>query len=349
MLLIRAYHRVARRRRHATHGARARLGARHQPGRACTLVGLETSSSSSRTRRHGSTSRRSKAALGDRTSPRSCSPCPTRSASSSRTSREIADADPRRGRAALPGRRQPERAGRAGAAGRHGLRRHAHQPAQDVLDAARRRRPGRRAGRGGARTSSRSCRRRVVVTSADGALRLDARPPAVDRPGALASTATSASSCAPTPTSARSGPDGLTRGEPRRDPQRQLPACAGSRARSTCRIDAALHARVRALGHGPAQVRRADARRGQAAARLRRPRADGLLPAHRRGGAHDRADRDRDAATRSTTSPTSMQRIAARGRDDASDRAPARRTRRRSSRLDEGRAARELKLPWKAS
>ena len=52
------------------------------------------------------------------------------------------------GRAGVHGRREPERDPRAVQARRGGLRRHAHQHAQDVLDAAWRRRPRRRAGRG---------------------------------------------------------------------------------------------------------------------------------------------------------------------------------------------------------
>ena len=55
---------------------------------------------------------------------------------------------PRAGRARLHGRRQHERLMGVAQARRHGRRRHAVQPAQDVLDAARRRRPGRGPGRG---------------------------------------------------------------------------------------------------------------------------------------------------------------------------------------------------------
>ena len=51
-------------------------------------------------------------------------------------------------RPAVLRRRQPQRHPRQGAPRRHGLRRHPHEPAQDLLDAARRRRPGcRRGGR----------------------------------------------------------------------------------------------------------------------------------------------------------------------------------------------------------
>ena len=55
---------------------------------------------------------------------------------------------PRRGRAPLLRRREPERRRRHLAPRRHGLRHRPLQPAQDVLAAARRRRPRRRPGRG---------------------------------------------------------------------------------------------------------------------------------------------------------------------------------------------------------
>ena len=60
---------------------------------------------------------------------------------------EVAEIFHSRGALALLRRRQPERGRREVAAGRHGLRHRPLQPAQDVLAAARRRRPGRRAGR----------------------------------------------------------------------------------------------------------------------------------------------------------------------------------------------------------
>ena len=50
--------------------------------------------------------------------------------------------------------------------GRHGLRHRPHQPAQDVLAAARRRRPGRRPDRRARRASSRSCRCRWSCATA---------------------------------------------------------------------------------------------------------------------------------------------------------------------------------------
>ena len=58
--------------------------------------------------------------------------------------------------------------------------------------------------------------------------------------------------------------------------------------------DRAVQARVRGLGRvDQAADRRADARHRQAPHRLRLPPADDLLPADRRGGDADRADRDR--------------------------------------------------------
>ena len=91
------------------------------------------------------------------------------------------------------------------------------------------------------------------------------------------------------------GPDGLARGERERRAQRQLSAVAGSRTSSTCRTATAA-----CTSSSPAPARcsasNADQRHGhrQAAARLRLPRADGLLPAGRARSADDRADRDRE-------------------------------------------------------
>ena len=61
---------------------------------------------------------------------------------------EIAEIFHGAGRAHVLRRREPERRLRHLAARRHGLRHRPHQPAQDVLAAARRRRAGRRADRG---------------------------------------------------------------------------------------------------------------------------------------------------------------------------------------------------------
>ena len=82
--------------------------------------------------------------------------------------------------------------------------------------------------------------------------------------------------------------------------ERQLPARAAARARrlraAAARLRAALHARVRAQRRADeAAARHPHARPRQAPARPRLPPADRVLPAARRGGAADRADRDRDA------------------------------------------------------
>ncbi len=89
---------------------------------------------------------------------------------------------PRRRRAHVLRRREPERGLRHLAARRHGLRRRAHQPAQDVLAAARRRRPRRRADRGAEEP------RAVPAGAGRRARRCDVparlRPAEVDRQGA---------------------------------------------------------------------------------------------------------------------------------------------------------------------
>ena len=64
--------------------------------------------------------------------------------------------------------------------GRHGLRRRPHQPAQDVLAAARRRRPRRRPDRGRRARSSRSCPCRRSIRRDDGTFGLD-----YDRPKSI--------------------------------------------------------------------------------------------------------------------------------------------------------------------
>ncbi len=95
------------------------------------------------------------------------------------------------------------------------------------------------------------------------------------------------------------GGDGLREVVRDRRPERQLPARAARRGRrrrvAADRLRPHLHARVRAVGAGrEGEARHQDAGHRQAAARPRRPPADGLLPAARRRGADDRADRDRD-------------------------------------------------------
>ena len=90
---------------------------------------------------------------------------------------------PRRRRAHVLRRREPERGLRHLAARRHGLRHRAHQPAQDVLAAARRRRPRRRPDRGARRCLEPFLPVPVVVRDGD-ALPARLRPAEVDRQGA---------------------------------------------------------------------------------------------------------------------------------------------------------------------
>ena len=90
---------------------------------------------------------------------------------------------PRRRRAHVLRRREPERRLRHLAARRHGLRRRAHQPAQDVLAAARRRRPRRRADRGDRGARAVPARARGDPERGRD-VRPRLRPPEVDRQGA---------------------------------------------------------------------------------------------------------------------------------------------------------------------
>ena len=110
---------------------------------------------------------------------------------------------PRRRRAHVLRRREPERGLRHLAAGRHGLRRRAHQPAQDVLAAARRRRSRAAARSPCARASSRSCRCR---SSSRTATRSGSTTTGRSRSARCArSPARSASSSAPTRSFAPTG------------------------------------------------------------------------------------------------------------------------------------------------
>ena len=98
--------------------------------------------------------------------------------------RGAAGRDPRGGRPGLHGRRQHERHPGPLQAGRRGLRRDALQPAQDVLDAPRRRRPRRRPG--GRRRAARAVPARTRWSSATptGAFRLERpgeRPASIGR------------------------------------------------------------------------------------------------------------------------------------------------------------------------
>ena len=82
------------------------------------------------------------------------------------------------------------------AARRHRLRRHALQPAQDLLDAARRRRPGRRARCGAQGRLAPYLPAPVVARATGGALRARRRPARTRSAACTRSTATSACWCA---------------------------------------------------------------------------------------------------------------------------------------------------------
>ena len=197
---------------------------------------------------------------------------------------------PRRRRAHVLRRREPQRGVRDLAPRRHGLRHRPHQPAQDVLAAARRRRPGRRADRGAqdARAvPARACGR------APGRRRLRARlrPAADDRQGArLHRAVRRLRPLVRVPPDVGAAPARDVRGG---RAQRELrPRAAEGRLRPAVRPP--LHARVRDLGaHAEAGSRRHRARRREAADGLRLPSADRLLPTGRSRGADGRADRDR--------------------------------------------------------
>ena len=203
------------------------------------------------------------------------------------------------GRDALLRRREPQRRDGPRAAGRHGVRHRPLQPAQDVHAAARRRRPGRRADRGlgpdravpAAAAGGRSARTGRFDLDFD-------RPQSIGRlRGFQGNFGVFVRSYAYI---LSLGADGLAEASRHRGAERQLPdgAAARARAASTSRRRSTAPACTsscspaapmkKALGHPDAGPR-------QAAARPRLPPADGLLPAARRRGAADRADRDRDA------------------------------------------------------
>ena len=203
------------------------------------------------------------------------------SACSTRRSREIAATVHDARRPGLPRRRQHERHPRHRPARRHGRRHDALQPPQDLLRPARRRRPRRGPDRASAKYLAPYLPTPVVVEETATTLPPRLRPPQVDRPRPRASSATSASSSAPTATSAATAPTASRRVSETRRAQRQLPAQPREAlpARPARRP---LHARVRRLGR-EAQSRKRHPRDGhrQAAARLRLPRPDRLLPARR--------------------------------------------------------------------
>ena len=152
---------------------------------------------------------------------------------------------------------------------------------------ARRRRPRRRAGRRARRISCRSCpvprrasrrrrRRRLRISTTTG--------PTIDRPDASASTATSACWCAPTRTSARTGPGLRQVGETAVLNANYLRAAPAATPTTSPYDRLCMHEFVSPAA-ARRRARRAHARHRQAPARLRHPPADDLLPARRRRGA----------------------------------------------------------------
>ena len=128
-----------------------------------------------------------------------------------------------------------------------------------------------------------------------------------------ASRATSACSCAPTPTSARSARDGLKDASQiavlnanylkARLAEEGIAEYLPIAFDRTC-----MHEFVLSGTRREGEAGHQDARHRQAHARPRGPPADRLLPAAGGRGADDRAHRDRDARSASTTSPTSCAR-----------------------------------------
>ena len=171
-------------------------------------------------------------------------------------------------------------------AGRGRLRRHALQRPQDVLDAARRRRSGRRAGRGRGDAACRTCPSPRVLRDDDGTFRLERDGRAADLDRAPAQLRRQ-----------HRRPRARVRVHPR--PRRDRACARSATTRSspptTCKhrlaedvrhpVRPRLQARVRGLGRDDQEAdRRPDARHRQAAHRLRLPPADDLLPADRRRG-----------------------------------------------------------------
>ena len=207
ILMIRAYHRVARRPR-ADRGARPGLVAT-APTRRPRRWPASGRSRSRRRRTAAWTSTRS----GRRSGPRTAAIMITNPSTLGLFERrigELLDATHEAGRAGLHGRREPQRDPRPVQAGRGRLRRHALQHPQDVQHAARRRRSRRgprRRPRPPRPVPARAPRpprgrRRVPPRGR----RASARPRSA---GCARSSAAAASSCARTRTCARTASDGL--------------------------------------------------------------------------------------------------------------------------------------------
>ena len=180
ILMIRAYHRAPRR-HGARRGPRPGLEPRHQPGDGVDgrLPDDHDPVGRRRRRRRRRVPGRARPAdrRGDDHQPVDARP--VRDAD-----RRAARRGPRGGRPGLHGRREPQRDPRPVQAGRGRLRRHALQRPQDVLDAARRRRPGRRPGRGGGDARSRTCPRRASCATTTARFRLERageRPTSIGR------------------------------------------------------------------------------------------------------------------------------------------------------------------------
>ena len=331
-------------------GARIRRTAPIRRRRRCSAITVEVDAGARR--RHASISRRSRRALGARRrrdhahQPQHLRPV---------RARRRRD---RRGRARgrrllLLRRRQLQRHRRQGAAGRPRRRRHAHQPAQDLLDAARRRRSRRRA--------RWCCRRRWRPsrplplrrsTATDGcspgrerrgragqrqAVRPHDRLPRPDghvRPGArLHARATAPTACARSPRTRCSTP---TTSAPASRDVMTPPFGDGP-----CMHEALFDDRF-LEGHRRhhARLRQGDDRRGL-------PPDDHVLPAGRAWRDADRADRDR-IARQSLDLFIATLRVAGRARPRRGDaerfkEAPRFAPRRR---LDETQAARKPRLRW---
>ena len=200
--------------------------------------------------------------------------------------RGAARGGPRGRRAGLHGRRQHERDPGPLPAGRGRLRRHALQPAQDVLHAARRRRARSRSHRRGRAPRARTCPSRSCCarTTAASAWSGHGERPDVDRPHARLS-------------GQRRGPRARLRLHPRprrraacarsaRTPCSRPTTCARASGRpTTCPYEGPCkHEFVASAAAIKAAHRRAHLRHRQAAHRPRLPPADHLLPAHRRRG-----------------------------------------------------------------
>ncbi len=253
--------------------------------------------------------------------------------------REIARDRPRGGRDAVLRRRQPERDHGALEARRHGLRHRPRQPPQVVLPAARRRRPrlGADRGLGPDRALPARPARRRGASGGDGAaptFDLDyERPKSIGRlRGFQGNFGVFVRSYAYI---LSLGGDGLAEASETAVLNANYLLARLREGRAGKYLPVAFDRRCMhefVLSGRPAkrELKVDDARRRQAAARLRVPSPDDLLPAARRGGADGRADRDRDARNRSTRSPTRSRRSSP--RPSAIPRRCARRpTRRRSA------------------